>query len=569
MLNTERLCLGCMNDNGGEKVCPICGYDSASQNPTEGLPVKSFLKNRYLLGKMLGKNGEGITYIGWDNANDTIINIKEYFPTGISQRNPDKTVSIIPGNEYLFNEGLLEFKEIKCNIMASGLPAVIPVTDVFEENGTVYSIETNIAGITLENFLNKNGGTLKWEQARALFLPLIDTLKELNDMGVIHRGISADTVIVGRDGKLRISNYSIKNFRITPSKLETEIYSGYAAIEQYGFEELHTDTYTDVFGLSATIFRVLIGTAPPDANVRIQNDSMSVPTKFAEELPRPVLAALANGLQILPKDRTRDIESFKNQLVYGEIPHAAPPKRATAKVAENNEDGKSSKKESVSAAKYVLISAGCTALIFIIIGAVLVFGVFGDKFFGNDKAVSSESTEIEMPETDEIGDVDSNASLTSKPHDVPDFTGKYYSQIINDDKYEMFEFAISAKVFSDKHPKGTVCSQSVAPNSEGAVRGTKIEFTISLGPKEIKIANLSGYTKEEAILELLKQGFLYNNIEIINKFDQNENPGVVIAQEPTHDTKVSTDVGVKIYINSYTGSDSEEESSQEDTSEEN
>ena len=31
MINTERLCLGCMNDSGGEQICPICGYDSASQ----------------------------------------------------------------------------------------------------------------------------------------------------------------------------------------------------------------------------------------------------------------------------------------------------------------------------------------------------------------------------------------------------------------------------------------------------------------------------------------------------------------------------------------------------------
>ena len=211
-----------MNDNGGEKICPICNYDSSAKNPENTLPTKFILKNRYLVGKVANLNGEGVTYIGWDNADDKIVNIREYFPTGVAHRNPDKTVSMFKGNEYPFNEGLLEFKEIRCTIMDSELPALIPVTDVFEENGTVYAIEKNIQGIRLGNFLEKNGGTLKWEQARALFLPVIDTIKGMNDKTIIHGGISADTIIVGRDGKLRISDFSVKNLRKTNSNLEAQ-----------------------------------------------------------------------------------------------------------------------------------------------------------------------------------------------------------------------------------------------------------------------------------------------------------------------------------------------------------
>ena len=39
MVNTERLCPGCMNDNGGEKICPICGYNSAEHNGEDCLPT--------------------------------------------------------------------------------------------------------------------------------------------------------------------------------------------------------------------------------------------------------------------------------------------------------------------------------------------------------------------------------------------------------------------------------------------------------------------------------------------------------------------------------------------------
>ncbi len=567
MLNTERLCLGCMNDNGGEKICPICNYDSTTKNPEDALPTKFFLKNRYLVGKLTGTDGEGLTYIGWDNASDTIISIKEYFPAGLAHRNPDKTVSMVEGNEYPFNESLLEFKDIKCNIMRAELPALIPVTDVFEENGTVYAIETSIPSITLNNFLIKNGGTLKWEQARALFLPLIDTLKEMNDLGVIHRGISADTVIVGRDGKLRISNYSVKNLRISSSPIKSELYNGYAAAEQYGFEDMHTDTYTDVYGLSATLFRVLIGTVPPEATARMQNDSMSIPAKFAEELPRQVLAALANGLQVLPENRTRDIETFKNQLVYGEIPHAPTVKRNAKSAEASSESNLKETKKKNGSGKYVAISAGCTALVFLIIAAVLVFGVFKDEIFKPEEpGYSSEETQVNAPEVDKIGDIDSGAEVTSKLYTVPDLKGKLYADIIEDDSLEMFEFAISNKTFSDQYPKGAICSQSIAPGGSGVVRDTKIEVVISLGPKEIKIANLKGLTEIDAKMELLKQGFLYDNIEVLEKYDEDSAPGVVIAQEPEHSEKVNTDIGVKIYINSYEGEESSEDNDSSDNS---
>ena len=556
MLNTERLCLGCMNDNGGEKICPICGYDTDAVNPEDSLPVRFIAKNRYLIGKELYRNGAEITYIGWDNVEDSIVNVKEYFPEGFAHRNPDKTVTVEQGGEYVFNEGLLEFREINRVVKNCDLPSVIPVIDLFEENGTVYAIETAIQGITLESFLEKNGGTLKWEQARALFLPLIDTVKGMNEEGIVHRGISTETIIVGRDGKLRISGYSIRRLRLMSSKIKPEIFSGYAAAEQYGIEGMRDAAYTDVYGLSATLFRVLIGNAPADAKRRLQSDSMTVPARFAEELPRQVLAALANGLKVLPQNRTKDVETFKNELVYGEITVSQKRNRNEENSADSK--GKKKKEKGGSAAKYAIISSLCTVLVFAIIGGVLAFTVFKDEIFKpDDSADSSDDSSFVAPEVESIGTIESGAEVTAKLYSVPDFKGKYYAEIVEDGNNEMFEFEIGQKIFSDL-PKGTVCDQSVKAGSDVA-RDTKIELTISLGPKEIKIAKLSGLDEVNAKLELLKQGFIYDNIEVLEKYDDAAEPGVVLDQDPKYGTTVNTDIAVKIYVNSYQGEEELEE----------
>ncbi len=547
MLNTEGLCLGCMSDNGGEKICPICGYDNASANPNDCLPLKSVLLNRYLLGKVIDVDGEGITYIAWDSAKTAKVKIKEYFPRGFAIRNPDKTVSPEANGKYTFNEGLLDFIEINRAIMASTLPSLVGVYDVFEENGTAFSVMEYVSGITLEEFLERNGGTLKWEQARPLFLPIIDTIGGMNELGFIHGGISSETIIVGRDGKLRVSEYGIRKLHITNSEIEYKIYGGYAACEQYGVRDLSIDTYTDVYGLCATIFRVLIGVAPPEAAQRIHNDVMTIPSKFAEELPRQVLAALANGLQVMPNNRTKDIETFKNQMVYGEIEEPVLPKQPEKDIV-----SKSTKKKGTSTVRYVLISAVCTVVALGVIAVLLATTVFKDAIFNNESAVSSnEVSSISAPVVDSLGDVDSGAEVTAKLYVVPDLKGKYFSEIIEEDDYEMFEFVIKGKEFSSL-PKGTVCKQSKKSGTE-AVRDTKIEVTISLGPKEINIAKLKGLTEAEAKLELLKQGFLYENIKVEEKYDEDSQPGVVLEQYPEYGDKVSTDIAVEIIINSYEG----------------
>lgn len=561
---TENLCMGCMGDNGGETVCPICGYDAAVNNPTDCLPTKFAIKDRYIVGKVLAKNGENITYIGWDKLKTNVVRIKEYFPNGCATRNPDKTIAIVKGKEYPYNEGLLEFIEINRNIGKMELGSIESVRDVFEENATVYSVNENISGITLREFLQKNGGNLKWEQARPLFLPIIDAVKEMNKNGIIHRGISLDTIIVGRDGKLRLINYAVKKLRVTNEDFESELFEGFAAIEQYDVMDMPTDSYTDVYGLSAVILNVLVGAVPQPATVRLQNDSMAIPSRIAEELPRHVLSALANGLQVLPKNRTKNMEVFKNELVYGEMaavpqpapkpkaqpaPAAAPAAKKAAPASKTTK--KPAPKQSNSAAKYAIISSACTAGFFIILALILALTVFKDQIFKKPNEGNNVSSS-NAPVVDTIGSVDENAGTSSKTYAVPDFKGKYYSEVIGDEDYKRFTFVIKEKNFSDKYAKGTIVSQSVEEGASVA-KGTKIEVVISLGPKEIKMPSVIGLTENEAKLELLKQGFLYSNIEVLEKYDPDKKPGVIIEQVPEKGKSVSTDIAVTIYINTYEG----------------
>ncbi len=546
MISTDRLCMGCMNDNGGEEVCPICGFDSKAQNPKNAVSIKTVINDRFMIGKVLSVNGEGITYIGWDTLKDSIVRICEYFPAGVAKRNADKTVSILKGKEYTFNEGLLEFLEINKAIKSSELPSLIPVIEVFEENGTAFAIKQNIVGVTLNDFLKQNGGTLKWEQARALFLPLIDTIKGMHDLGFVHKGISTDTIIVGRDGKLRLSGYSINKLRYENDEIKYEVLDGFAAVEQYKIEEeMNIGVYTDVYGFCSTLFNVLIGALPPKATARLENDVMSIPARFAEELPRQVLSALANALQVKPEDRTPDMESFKNQLVYGEIPTAAKGDKPAAKgEKKNNSNG-----------KVVLVTTIVTVICFLILGIILMFTVFREDIFGTNNNSVPSTPSTSAPVVDNIGDKPDLPEDVEKTYVVPDFTGELYSAIIEKEENENFTFVLKKQEYSTQ-PRGTVCAQSVAKGTS-VKKETEIELVISLGPKDFKMPSVLNKTETEAKLELLKSGFLYENIEVLEKYDEAYTPSQIIEQYPAAGEQVHANMSVKIYINTYEGEEIE------------
>lgn len=591
MLNTDKLCPGCMNDNGGEQTCSFCGYNDAQKNDADKLSVRFWLAERYMVGKVLAVSSEGVVYLAWDNIENTPVTVKEYFPAGIAHRNEDLSVSMDVNYKFAYNEGLMAFMELNKKLMSLELPSLIPVLDVFEENGTAYVVNASVAGITLASFLERNGGVLKWEQIRPLLLPLIDTVKGLHDERIIHGGISPETILVSRDGKLKLTGISILNTRCAGGEIPAQVYSGYAAAEQYGIENLTIGAYTDVYGLSATLFRVIIGTVPPNADARLTNDSMEISARFADELPRQVLVAMANGLQVRPEMRTTTIEAFKNELVYGETQEnarkaaamkkaqeAAAAKKAQELAMAREEARKAeearnvastskpkpvpkkepvapppAKEKSASGAKYAVISALCTAFVFILLLTAVVFLVpsVNQAIFGAEETKDNSTSEPVLNEEEESSGGNNNTQL----HTVPDFTGMTYAEILDEEEYERFDFVIVDKKFTDDiKDRGRVCEQSVKEGTD-VEKNTTIELVISLGPESVNITDVSSkkMSEDEAILELLKQGFAYENIKVLHMSDSDKEPNAIIKQEPKAGTKISLDSEIKITLNDYKG----------------
>ena len=83
-------CYGCFEQYSKEfDMCPICGYEY-DKGPDEALHLVPghLLKKTYLMGKVLGYGGFGVTYLAWNNVLEQRVAIKEYLPSEFSTRMP-------------------------------------------------------------------------------------------------------------------------------------------------------------------------------------------------------------------------------------------------------------------------------------------------------------------------------------------------------------------------------------------------------------------------------------------------------------------------------------------------
>ncbi len=535
MVNTDRLCKGCMNDNGGERNCPICGHDSASDNAAQYLSIGTWLNNnRYLIGKVIEENGDTTVYIGWDNDNNDVVHIAEYLPAGLARRSADRmTVSPADNEGIAFNRGLDEFVQLFTALSKIPTTAyILPVVDIFESNGTVYAVTSTVSSITLKDFLIRNGGVLKWEQIKLLFIPLLTTISQLHEAEIVHRGISPETILVGRDGHLYLSGFSIKSARVANTEFAYKLAPGFSAPEQYDVSA-ESGVESDVYAIGAVIFRAAIGSIVPDAKERLINDKLSIPANAAESISKGALIAIAGALKVNVAERTPSAEKFK-KMIEAAQGMATLEEVAPAPV----------QKKSGSGVKYAIISSVITALIFLIL--ILLFGnLFGDVFKkkesepNNSLQNSSVATE-EIFQNEHIIETDDGVVL-------PNWTGYTYSEILSDinkNNYE-FEIVIAGKEYSENVDEGRVIrlvehemiGKKIEPNS-------RISVVISLGKSMRKLPdNLMGMTIEEAEFALLKAGFSLSNVTFRPRVADGKN-GTVIGV--SHNGDVSVDEHITI-----------------------
>src|SRR5579883_405748 len=155
------LCLGCMAPDTGAPFCPYCGWKRAADSGSVlHLRPGTMLHNCYLVGRVLGQGGFGITYLGYDTLLQRKVAVKEYFPQVIASRLPGGSTVAPTSNQVMgdFQHGLQSFmNEGRILARFADHPCIVSVLNLFEDNRTGYLVMGFLEGVTLAQSLGMAG----------------------------------------------------------------------------------------------------------------------------------------------------------------------------------------------------------------------------------------------------------------------------------------------------------------------------------------------------------------------------------------------------------------------------
>ena len=113
------------------------------------------------------------------------IAIREYFPKTLCQGDNNGLDSLTNQACYdLYCDYMRQFLSYSRTIAhMRDLTAVDHIYDIFEENGTAYTVSDWDEQVSLRYFIEKSGGHLDWNAARKLFMPVLSALSALHENG--------------------------------------------------------------------------------------------------------------------------------------------------------------------------------------------------------------------------------------------------------------------------------------------------------------------------------------------------------------------------------------------------
>ncbi len=307
----QKHCPGCFENKQGLAACPYCSYDESEPRSPLLLPHGTMLANTYRIGRVLGRpGGFGVTYLAWDSHLQQRVAVKEYLPREKVARDLTTLQVNVHTPEQLthFNFGLDQFLSEARMIAKFDHPNIVRVRNFFRAFGTAYLVMDYYEGRSLGDYLGQLEHPVETEAAGAMMLSVLDGLQFVHDRGVLHRDVKPHNIYMTNSGRVILLDFGAARQAagINVDSISVVLSEGYAPLEQYQ-KNSPQGPWTDIYGVAATLYRMLKGAPPPVALDRLGVD----PLEGDLALPEKLATVLRKGLALRPHERYTTAAEFK------------------------------------------------------------------------------------------------------------------------------------------------------------------------------------------------------------------------------------------------------------------
>lgn len=284
------------------------------------LPVGSVLAGQYIIERVLGQGGFGITYQALDHKTGKKVAVKEFFPDTLVTRTNTTTVTPYTGDRMVdFGYGKACFtQEAETLAKFIGNPNIVRIHTYFEENQTAYFAMEYVDGISFDRYIRKNGGKVTYEDAKRILFPIMEALYRVHKAGIVHRDVTPDNIYITNSGEIKLLDFGAARYSLgdKTKSLDVILKKGFAPIEQYS-RHGKQGPFTDVYSLGATFYYALCGHKPPDSIDRIEKDTLVSLSSRGIVLPKEEELAIYKALSVRPEDRFQTMKEFGAPFLNG------------------------------------------------------------------------------------------------------------------------------------------------------------------------------------------------------------------------------------------------------------
>ncbi|MCT4782763.1 MULTISPECIES: Stk1 family PASTA domain-containing Ser/Thr kinase [Exiguobacterium] len=546
------------------------------------------INDRYRIEQQIGSGGMANVY----RAHDEILN---------------RTVAIkVLRSEFSHNEQFIRRFEREAHAATSlNHPNIVAIYDVGDEEDIYYIVMEHVDGMTLKQYLQEE--YISVEEALRIMGQICDAIDHAHANRIIHRDIKPQNMMIDQNGNVKVTDFGIAVAMSNATLTHTMSVLGsvhYFSPEQARGK--FADEKSDIYSLGAVLYELVTGRVPfigetpvAVALQHLQDDPirpMDLNPKIPQALENCIMQALAKS----PGARHTSVASFKKDCMTALDPARAnepkrvnaeqdafdqtlvmapvvpeetmPPSEQTVKPVAPVEPKPDTPKKPKKRKWWLWL-----LLVLLLIGGGIGAYVVADEMsravvpdvvgMTEDEATTElEASGFVVDVTERASDnieagnvISQNPPAGRKPKRgttitlvvsagketvrMPDVEGLSQNAAERTLKDLDFTDIDIQKEASETVDSGDVISQSLSPGEEVVPSEVTVTLVVSTGSNKIELANLAGYTFEEATTYAEQ-----NNLKIVKRDEYSTSvpSNQIIRQLPTAGTAV--DPGTELTV---------------------